>query len=73
MSDNSEQQLQALIEREREILRKMNLANRAGASSTVIQQLTFLLDECRFEQQDLRIRLRSDNKDSDFDNFLSIG
>lgn len=68
-----EQRLQALIERERELIKKMNVALRAGANSTIISQFDFMLQECRFAQQELRIKQKSSDKDSDFDDYLSIG
>jgi hypothetical protein len=67
-------QLADLIEREREILKKLNVAYRAGASEGVIGQMNFMLDECKFAQMDIRQKQSaSSNKDSDFGNFLSIG
>lgn len=71
-TDTPEAKLNALIEREREILKKMNVAARAMASPQVIGQLDFLLQECRMQQAELRI-LKNQNKDSSFDDFLSIG
>lgn len=68
-----EQRLQILIERERELIKKMNVALRAGANSTIISQFDFMLQECRFAQQELRIKQKSSDKDSDFDDYLSIG
>jgi hypothetical protein len=49
-------QLNDLIEREREILKKMNVARRAGASEGVIGQMMFMLDEVQFAQQDIRAK-----------------
>lgn len=72
MTDTPESKLNALIEREREILKKMNVATRAMASPQVIGQLDFLLQECRMQQAELRM-LKNQNKDSSFDDFLSIG
>lgn len=72
--DPVNQQLQALQEREREILKKISVASRAGVSEQVMGQLNFMLDECRFQQLDIKQRASANNnKDSDFDNFLSIG
>lgn len=73
MSDNIEQQIQQLMDRERELIKKMNVALRAGANPTIISQFDFMLQECRFAQQELRVKQKSSDKDSDFDNYLSIG
>jgi hypothetical protein len=72
MSEDFNKQLSALQEREREILKKMSLAQRAGAGEQIIGQLNFMLDECRFSQQDLKLLQAGKGKD-DFDNFISIG
>jgi hypothetical protein len=73
-SETPEQRLSALIEREREILKKMNVANRAMASETVIAQMQFLLDECRIQQEELRLLQKvNGNSNQGFDDFLSIG
>jgi hypothetical protein len=67
-------QLNDLIEREREILKKLNVARRAGASEGIIGQMMFMLDECKFAQMDIRQKQSSGaDKDSDFGNFLTIG
>lgn len=73
-SETTEQRLSALIEREREILKKMNVANRAMASEMVIAQMQFLLDECRIQQEELRLLQKvNGNSNQGFDDFLSIG
>ena len=67
-------QLNDLIEREREILKKMNVARRAGASEGIIGQMMFMLDEVQFAQQDIRAKQASGSgKDNDFGSFISIG
>jgi len=67
-------QLNELIEREREILKKMNIARRAGASEGVIGQMMFMLDEVQFAQQDIRAKQSANTgKDNDFGSFISIG
>ena len=67
-------QLNDLIEREREILKKLNVARRAGASEGVIGQMMFMLDEVKFSQMDIRAKqAASTNKDNDFGSFISIG
>jgi hypothetical protein len=67
-------QLNDLIDREREILKKMNVARRAGASEQVIGQMIYMLDECKFAQQDIRAKqASSSSKDNDFGSFISIG
>lgn len=76
MSDKNsshEQRINELIEQERNILKKMNTAIRAGANSTIIGQFEFMLQECRIAQQEIRMIQREGNGNSDFDNFLSIG
>ncbi len=73
MTDAStEQRLNELLERERTIIKKMNLALRAGANPQVISQFDFMLQEVRFAQQDLRQVQKADKGDG-FDDFLSIG
>jgi hypothetical protein len=72
-NDNSiDKRLNDLQEQERTIIKKMNLAIRAGANPTVLGQFDFMLQECRFAQQELKI-LKGSSGDSEFDNFLSIG
>jgi hypothetical protein len=73
MSNDSSTKLSELIEREREIIKKMNIALRANANPQILSHFDFLLTEVRFQQQEIRAKQRLDNKDSDFDNFLSIG
>lgn len=66
--------LNDLIEREREILKKMNTARRAGASEQIIGQMMFMLDEVKFAQQDIRaVQSAGSSKDGDFGSFISIG
>jgi hypothetical protein len=72
-AETPEQRLNALMERERDILKKLNVAYRAGASEQVIGQMNYLLEECRAAQFDARQMQRADKKDSDFNDFLSIG
>lgn len=75
MSDpDLNKQLNDLIEREREILKKMNVARRAGASEGIIGQMMFMLDEVQFAQQDIRAKqVAGTGKDNDFGSFISIG
>jgi len=73
MSETPEQQLQRLMERERELIKKMNVALRAGANPTIIGQFDWMLQECRFAQQEIRVKQKNSDKDSDFDDYLSIG
>lgn len=73
MEQTTEQKINALIEREREILKKMHTARLAGASEGILNQMGFLLDECKFQQQELRMLQKSNSKDSDFDSYISIG
>jgi hypothetical protein len=71
MNETPEQQLQKLMEQEREIIKKMNVALRAGANPTIISQFDFMLQECRFAQQELRVKQKSGG--DDFGDYLSIG
>lgn len=73
MTESLDQRLNALIEREREILKKMSVASRAMASPQVIGQMNFLLEECRMQQAEIRQLKSTNNKDSSFDDYLSIG
>jgi hypothetical protein len=73
MSDNTiEQRLNELLERERAIIKKMNVALRANANPQVIGHFEFMLQEVRFAQQDLRQTQKADKGDG-FDDYLSIG
>jgi hypothetical protein len=73
MAENTtEQRLNELLERERTIIKKMNVALRAGANPQVIGHFDFMLQEVRFAQQDLRQLQKSDKSDG-FDDYLSIG
>lgn len=72
MTENVEQQLQQWMDREREILKKMNVALRAGANPQVLSHFDFLLNECRFAQQELR-QIKKKNDEDNFDDYLSIG
>ena len=66
--------LNDLVEREREIIKKMNVALRAGASSSIIQQIQFMLEDCKAQQQEIRMVQKSkESGKDDFDDFLSIG
>lgn len=69
---NIDQRLNELQEQERTIMKKMNVAIRAGANSMILSQFDFMLMECRLAQQELKI-LKGSSGDSEFDNFLSIG
>lgn len=72
-TQSAEQQLQTLMNHEREIIKKMNVALRAGANSVILGQFDHMLTECRLAQQEIRIKQKSDGQDGDFDNYLSIG
>ena len=67
------QQLNELQEREREIVKKTNTALRAGASYAILQQLQFLLEECKAQQHELKLLSKADDDKDSFDDFLSIG
>ena len=69
---NFNQRLSELQERERTIIKKMNTAMRAGASSTILEHMQFMLEENRALQFELKV-IRKEQDDDDFDDFLSIG
>ncbi len=71
-NNSIDQRLNELQEQERSIMKKMNTAIRAGANPTIMSQFDFMLQECRFAQQELK-SLKGSSGDSEFDNFLSIG
>lgn len=73
MTESLDQKLNGLIEREREILKKISVAHRAMASPQVMGQLQFILEECRIAQLEIRQLKAADNKNSGFDDYLSIG
>jgi hypothetical protein len=73
MSEDLNQRINELMEREREIMKKMNVAIRAGANSQILGHLDFLLHECKIQQQELRLLQKDRSGDSNFDDFLSIG
>lgn len=70
-----EQQFNELLEKERTIMKKMNTAIRAGANIMIINQFEFMLQECKLQQQEVRMLQQSnaDNGKTDFGNFISIG
>lgn len=72
MADSIDQRLNELMEREREIIKKMNVAIRAQANPQVLSHFDFLLQECRIAQQELRMTQKNNDKD-DFNDYLSIG
>jgi hypothetical protein len=74
-STSFDQQFNDLLERERAIIKKMNTAIRAGANETIIGQFEYMLQECKIQQQEIRILQQNaqSNGKTDFDNFLSIG
>jgi hypothetical protein len=63
------------LERERTIIKKMNTALRAGANPTIIGQFEFMLEECKIQQQEIRMLQQAAAQEgkTDFGNFLSIG
>lgn len=72
--DNFTKTLNDLLEREREIIKKMNVALRANVSPSILDQMQYMLEECRAAQQELRILEKSKDSDKDdFNDFLSIG
>lgn len=74
MSDNNYQaKLSALLEREKDLIRKMNTAIRAGANTTIMGQFQFMLEECRLAQLELTELQKTNKTDDDFNDYLSIG
>lgn len=73
MSDEFNQRINELLEREREIMKKMNTAMRAGANDQILRHLDFLLHECKIQQQELRLLQKEKSGNDNFDDFLSIG
>lgn len=70
-----DQRFNELLEHERTLIKKMNTAIRAGANPTIISQFEFMLQECKFQQQELRTLQQNEqaNGKTDFGNFISIG
>lgn len=70
-----DQRFNELLEHERALIKKMNTAIRAGANPMIISQFEFMLQECKFQQQELRVLQQNEqaNGKTDFGNFLSIG
>jgi hypothetical protein len=73
MADENLNKLNALIEQEKNLIRKMNVAMRAGANQQILGQFNFMLEECRLAQFELRELNKTNNTDDKFDGFLSIG
>lgn len=73
MADENLNKLNALIEQEKSLLRKMNTAIRAGANQQILGQFQFMLEECRMAQFELRVINKANNPDDKFDDYLSIG
>ena len=77
MSEEKEdfaKRLNVLQDREREIIKKMNVAMRANANFALIEHMQFMLEEIRAEQFELKIHEREKNDGKDgFSDFLSIG
>lgn len=73
MADETQNKLNALLEQEKTLIRKMNVAMRAGANQQILGQFQFMLEECRLAQFELRVISRANNPDDKFDDYLSIG
>lgn len=72
MADKKQDTAALLQEREREILKKMSIAIRAGASQQIIDQMTWMLEEIRIQQFELK-EINKLNDGDDFNDFISIG
>ena len=72
MADKKQDTAALLQEREREILKKMSIAVRAGASQQVIDQMTWMLEEVRIQQFEFK-EISKLNDGDDFNDFISIG
>lgn len=73
MADDNLNKLNALIEQEKNLIRKMNVAMRAGANQQILDQFNFMLEECRLAQFELREFNKANNSDDKFGDYLSIG
>jgi hypothetical protein len=73
MADEYQTKLNSLIEQEKTLLKKLNVAIRAGANPQILGQFNFMLEECRLAQFELRQVQNTNNPDDKFDNFISIG
>jgi hypothetical protein len=73
MADENLNKLNALIEQEKNLIRKMNVALRAGANQQILGQFNFMLEECRLAQFELRETNKTNNSDDKFGDYLSIG
>lgn len=73
MADDNLNKLNALIEQEKNLIRKMNVAMRAGANQQILGQFNFMLEECRLAQFELREFNKTNNSDDKFGDYLSIG
>jgi len=72
MADKKQDTAALLQEREREILKKMSIAVRAGASQQVIDQMAWMLEEVRIRQFEFK-EISKLNDGDDFNDFISIG
>jgi hypothetical protein len=72
MADKKQDTAALLQEREREILKKMSIAVRAGASQQVIDQMAWMLEEVRIQQFEFK-EISKLNDGDDFNDFISIG
>lgn len=73
MSDDYQAKLTELLEKEKAVIKKMNVALRAGANPSIIGQFQFMLEEIRMAQFELRSIQAGGKTDDGFDGYLSIG
>jgi hypothetical protein len=73
MSVDYQAQLSELLEKEKTLIKKMNVAMRAGANAAIIGQFQFMLEEIRIAQFELRALQSNGKTDDGFDGYLSIG
>lgn len=73
MSDDYQAKLGELLEKEKTLIKKMNVALRAGANTAIIGQFQFMLEEIRIAQFELRSLQANGKADDGFDGYLSIG
>mgnify|MGYP006266816829 CR=1 FL=1 len=73
MSDDNQVKLTELLEKERALIKKMNVAIRAGANPVIIGQFQYMLEEIRMAQFELRAVSANNKSDDKFDDYLSIG
>lgn len=73
MSDDYQVKLTELLEKEKTLIKKMNIALRAGSNPVIIGQFQYMLEEVRMAQFELRSLQANNKSDDGFNDYLSIG